>query len=109
MVSKGDMVYAWTTSPDIAEVAECGGAVTGLLKFALENDIVDGVLAVKEGVDLYDAIPTLITDPADYAACNAEYVKHFPNGLPARHTARFGVPTEARVAFSCIALAGRDA
>lgn len=48
----------------------------------------------------------LITDPADYAACNAEYVKHFPGGLPARHTARFGVPTEARVAFSCIALAG---
>lgn len=47
----------------------------------------------------------LITDPADYAACNAAYVTHFPGGLPARHTARFGVPTEARVAFSCIALA----
>lgn len=47
----------------------------------------------------------LITDPADYDACNAEYVKHFPAGLPARHTARFGVPTEARVAFACIALA----
>ncbi len=48
----------------------------------------------------------LITDPKDYVACNEEYVKHFPGGLPARHTARFGVPTEARVAFSCIALAG---
>ncbi len=48
----------------------------------------------------------LIADPADYAACNAEYVKHFPKGLPARHTARFGVPTEAKVAFACIALAG---
>ncbi len=47
----------------------------------------------------------LISNPADYAACNEEYVKHFPGGLPARHTARFGVPTEARVAFSCIALA----
>jgi 2-iminobutanoate/2-iminopropanoate deaminase len=47
----------------------------------------------------------LITDPADYAACNAEYIKHFPGGLPARHTARFGVPTDARVAFACIALA----
>jgi formate dehydrogenase subunit beta len=61
------MVYAWTTSPDIAKVAECGGAVTGLLKFALENNIVDGVLAVKKGVDLYDAVPTFITDPADLA------------------------------------------
>ncbi|NQW11763.1 MAG: RidA family protein [Alphaproteobacteria bacterium] len=51
-------------------------------------------------------VTMLITDPADYAACNKEYVKHFPGGLPARHTARFGVPTEAKVAFSCIALAG---
>jgi 2-iminobutanoate/2-iminopropanoate deaminase len=51
-------------------------------------------------------VTMLITNPDDYAACNAEYVKHFPGGLPARHTARFGVPTEARVAFSCIALAG---
>jgi len=50
-------------------------------------------------------VTMLITDPKDYAACNEEYVKHFPGGLPARHTARFGVPTEARVAFSCIALA----
>lgn len=47
----------------------------------------------------------LITDPADYDECNAEYVKHFPGGLPARHTARFGVPTQAKVAFACIALA----
>ena len=51
-------------------------------------------------------VTMLIIDPADYDACNEEYVKHFPGGLPARHTARFGVPTDARVAFSCIALAG---
>ena len=50
-------------------------------------------------------VTMLISEPSDYAACNAEYVKHFPGGLPARHTARFGVPTEARVAFACIALA----
>ena len=51
-------------------------------------------------------VTMLISDPADYAECNAEYVRHFPRGLPARHTARFGVPTEAKVAFACIALAG---
>ncbi len=50
-------------------------------------------------------VSMLITDPADYDACNREYVKHFAGGLPARHTARFGVPTDAKVAFSCIALA----
>jgi len=54
-------------------------------------------------------VTMLITDPADYAECNAEYVKHFPGGLPARHTARFGVPTDAKVAFACIALAGESA
>lgn len=51
-------------------------------------------------------VTMLISDPADYAACNAEYVSHFPTGFPARHTARFGVPTDAKVAFSCIAIAG---
>lgn len=50
-------------------------------------------------------VTMLITDRSDYAACNAEYVKHFPGGLPARHTVLFGVPTEARVGFSCVALA----
>ncbi len=58
------------------------------------------------GLDRAVQVTMLITDPADYAECNAEYVKHFPGGLPARHTARFGVPTEAKVAFACIALAG---
>jgi 2-iminobutanoate/2-iminopropanoate deaminase len=51
-------------------------------------------------------VTMLISDPADYAASNAAYVQHFPSGLPARHTARFGVPTEAKVAFACIATAG---
>jgi len=49
-------------------------------------------------------VTMLISDRADYAACNTEYVRHFPGGLPARHTALFGVPTEARVGFACIAL-----
>ncbi len=71
--------------------------------------MVDSILR-EAGSDLTRAVQVtmLITDPADYAECNAEYVRHFPNGLPARHTARFGVPTEAKVAFACIAL-GQDA
>jgi 2-iminobutanoate/2-iminopropanoate deaminase len=70
---------------------------------------VAGILAeAGSGLDRIVQMTMLITDPSDYAACNAEYVKHFPNGLPARHTARFGVPTEAKVAFACIALAGED-
>jgi len=62
-VKKGDMFYAWTNDQDIAKKAECGGAVTSLLKYALENKIVDAVLAVRRGQDIYDAVPVLISDP----------------------------------------------
>ena len=53
-------------------------------------------------------VTLLITNSADYQEINAEYVKHFPHGLPARHTARFGVPTQAKCGFACIALAGDE-
>ena len=65
MSAKGDMLYAWTTDSGLLEKAECGGAVTGLLKFALENKIVDAVLAIKKGADIYDAVPTIVTDPKE--------------------------------------------
>ena len=66
-IKKGDMMYAWTNDAEIAKKAECGGAVTTLLKYALENKMVDAVLAVQRGTDIYDAVPTLITDPKKLA------------------------------------------
>src|SRR4029453_269369 len=48
----------------------------------------------------------LITDPADYREINAEYVKHFPGGLPARPTPRFRGASTAQVASPCTARAG---
>jgi len=65
MVAKGDLLYAWTTDNALAGKAECGGAVTGLLRYALENKIVDVVVAVSKGFDLYDAVPVAITDPKE--------------------------------------------
>jgi formate dehydrogenase subunit beta len=64
-IKKGDMVYAWTNDQDIAKKAECGGAVTTLLKYALENRMVDAVLVIKKGQDIYDAVPTLVTSPRE--------------------------------------------
>jgi len=64
-VKKGDMLYAWTNDEEIKKKAELGGAVTGLWKYALESKIVDAVVAVKKGVDLYDAQLAFITNPAD--------------------------------------------
>ena len=65
MVQINDMYYAISPDEEIAASGECGGAVTSILKFLLEEGIVDAVLAVKKGADLYDAVPTLITDPEE--------------------------------------------
>ncbi|KAF1074361.1 Coenzyme F420 hydrogenase/dehydrogenase, beta subunit C-terminal domain [Methanogenium sp. MK-MG] len=67
MVAKGDMVYASASDAEILEKGECGGAVTALLKYALESGMVDAVLTVKKGYDIYDATPVLIKDPAELA------------------------------------------
>lgn len=85
-----------------------GAAPTGTAaeqtRQALDN--VSAILcAAGSSLERVVQMTLLITDPADYREINAEYVKHFPGGLPARHTARFGVPTTAKVAFACIALA----
>lgn len=69
------------------------------------NFIADLLEEAGSSLDRVVQVTMLISDRSDYAACNAEYVTHFPQGLPARHTVLFGVPTEARVGFSCIALA----
>jgi formate dehydrogenase subunit beta len=67
MSKKGDMLYAWTNDAEIQKKAELGGAVTALWKYALETKMVDAVLAVTKGVDLYDAVPVIITDPNEIA------------------------------------------
>lgn len=64
MVKVGDMFYAQAADISIQKKGECGGAVTATLKYLLENKLVDGVLAMKRGVDIYDGVPTLVTDPA---------------------------------------------
>jgi formate dehydrogenase subunit beta len=64
MTKKGDMLYAWTNDAEIQKKAELGGAVTSLWKYALESKMVDAVLVITKGVDLYDAKPVIITDPA---------------------------------------------
>ena len=64
MVKVGDMFYAQAADIAIQQKGECGGAVTATLKYLLENKVVDGVLAMKRGVDIYDGVPTLLTDPA---------------------------------------------
>jgi formate dehydrogenase subunit beta len=66
---KGDTYWAWSSDPAIVDRGECGGAVTSLLKFALESKQVDAVLTVSaRNGNRYDGIPVLITDPEEVVA-----------------------------------------
>ena len=64
-VKNSDMYYAYSNNEGIKEKGEYGGVVTTIMKHLLENNFVDGIVAVKEGFDLYDAVPCLITDPEE--------------------------------------------
>src|SRR5271157_3719502 len=67
MIHVKDMFYASTNDDSIRLKAQNGGAVTTLLKYALETRMVDAVLAVMKGADMYDGVPTLITRPEEVA------------------------------------------
>ena len=96
-------VSGTSAGPDASGRPRAGTAAEEA-RWALEN-IAAILRAAGSSLDRVVQVTLLITDPADYREINAEYVTHFPRGLPARHTARFGVPTTAKVAFACIALA----
>ncbi len=65
MIQINDKFYSVAKSQEIAENGECGGSLTALMKFMLEEGIIDAVLAVKSGADLYDAVPVLINKPEE--------------------------------------------
>jgi formate dehydrogenase subunit beta len=65
---KGDMYIARSRDRKTAEKGECGGVVSSLLKFALEDGRTNAVIAVKARDDnRYDGIPVLITEPGEIA------------------------------------------
>ena len=69
------MSYVLAKSKDSAihEAGECGGAVTSIFKYLLDEGIVDGVLALRPGDDIYDGIPTFITDSEDLISAAGSY------------------------------------
>ena len=61
-----NMYIARSTDQAILEKAESGGVVTSILKSALENGTIDGVVTVRamKG-DRFSGVPVLITNPED--------------------------------------------
>ncbi|WP_394351606.1 Coenzyme F420 hydrogenase/dehydrogenase, beta subunit C-terminal domain [uncultured Methanobrevibacter sp.] len=66
-------VLARSKNPDIQEAGECGGAVTSIFKYLLDENIVDGVLALSPGDDIYDGVPTFVTDSEDLIKTAGSY------------------------------------
>jgi formate dehydrogenase subunit beta len=61
---KGDCYLATAADEALLRSGTCGGAVTALLKYALESKRVDAVLAVRaRNANRYDGVPAFITDP----------------------------------------------
>ncbi|MCK9278600.1 MAG: Coenzyme F420 hydrogenase/dehydrogenase, beta subunit C-terminal domain [Methanoculleus sp.] len=116
MAAKGDMFYTWAADADVLKKGECGGAITALQQYALKSGMVDAVLAVKKGQDIYDAVPTLVTNPADLAEtagslhCGtlllSKVVKDY---LDSNKTARLGVTVKGCDTMGLIELAKRNA
>jgi len=104
---KGDMYIARSSDKEIIEKAECGGAVTSLLKFALESKKVDAVVGVeaRDG-DRYNGVPVLITDPAEIAEtggslhCSspniARFLKEYLDGASSMKIAVVAKPCDAK-------------
>ncbi|MDN7023927.1 formate dehydrogenase [Methanoculleus sp. FWC-SCC1] len=115
MVAKGDMVYAWAADAAVQEKGECGGAVSALLKYALESGTVDAVLAIKKGQDIYDAVPALITDPAEIAETSGSLhcgtlllAKLFKKYLDGAKDMKIAVPVKGCDAMGLYELAKRN-
>ncbi|MBC7119094.1 MAG: Coenzyme F420 hydrogenase/dehydrogenase, beta subunit C-terminal domain [Methanobacteriaceae archaeon] len=49
----------------IRERGECGGAVTSIFQYMLDKKVVDGILTLRRGEDIYDGIPVLIENAED--------------------------------------------
>ena len=113
---KGDMYIARSADKEILEKAECGGAVTSLLKFSLESKMVDAVVAVKaRDGNRYDGIPVLLTIPADVAETRgslhctstniARFLKEYLDGASSLKIAVVAKPCDAK---AIIELAKRE-
>ena len=66
-------VLARSKNSDILEAGECGGAVTSIFKYLLDEGLVDGVLALSPGDDIYDGVPTFVTNSDDLISTAGSY------------------------------------
>jgi len=60
-----EYVLARAKDEVIVENGACGGAVSALFQYLLDKNLVDGILTLTRSEDIYDGIPTLLTDSSE--------------------------------------------
>lgn len=66
-------ILAKSNNENILKAGECGGAVTSIFKYLLDEGIVDGVLTLRPQDDVYDGIPTFMTNSEDLTETAGSY------------------------------------
>ena len=75
-----NMFIARSSDENILKRGESGGAVTAVLKCALENGDIDGVVTIRsEKGDRFSGLPVLITDPEDLIDTAGSLHSSLPN------------------------------
>ncbi|WP_148689254.1 Coenzyme F420 hydrogenase/dehydrogenase, beta subunit C-terminal domain [Methanopyrus sp. SNP6] len=64
-VEVGGCYLVRSSDPETVEVAACGGAVTELLRYALEEGLSDVAVCVERGADVLDGRPVVVDDPSE--------------------------------------------
>jgi formate dehydrogenase subunit beta len=95
----GDLYLGVSQDPDLAARGENGGVVTTLLKFALEEAIVNGVFAVRAGSSRYEGVPVYVTDPQELASCAGSL--HFATPSIAKSVRKYLNTHDQQVAVVC--------
>ncbi len=54
-------ILAKSKENEITDSGACGGAVSSIFQYLLANELVDGVLTLNKGIDVYDGVPRLLT------------------------------------------------
>jgi formate dehydrogenase subunit beta len=61
------MFYAKAADNAVQQIGECGGAITATLISALEQNLINGALIVKQGESIYDGVPFFATTKEEIA------------------------------------------
>ena len=63
MINTGARYYVTTNDEEIRRKSTNGGAITTMLKYALETGLVEAAVVMMKGADMYDGVPTVVTRP----------------------------------------------